>query len=90
MKVQHLAEAVILQAMEDLWDEEHREDCIGFFTGEDFRACAALAGVDTAEQIKILNLMEKVMESIKTPARTVKRASRKHLVPRRLAEMVRA
>ncbi len=61
--VRHLAEAIILQSIEDLWDEEHREECTKFFTGEDFRTCAALAGLDTADQIKILNMFSGLMKA---------------------------
>jgi len=56
MKVAHLAEAIILQSIDDLWDEEKRQGCIDFFTGEDFRTCAAIAGINTSDQIKILKM----------------------------------
>ncbi len=61
MKVAHLAEAIILQSIEDLWDEEQRQGCIDFFTGEDFRTCAAIAGISTADQIKILRMFGGLM-----------------------------
>jgi hypothetical protein len=62
MRVSHLAEAIILQSIQDLWHEEHRQGCIGFFTGEDFRTCAALAGMSTSDQIKILNMFSGIMK----------------------------
>lgn len=62
MKVAHLTEAIILQAIEDLWDEDQRQGCIEFFTGEDFRTCAALAGISTSGQIKILKMFSGLMK----------------------------
>ena len=62
MKVAHLAEAIILQSIDDLWDEEQRRGCIDFFTGEDFRTCAAIAGISTSDQIKILKMFGQLMK----------------------------
>jgi hypothetical protein len=62
MRVSHLAEAIILQSIQDLWDEEHRQSCVEFFTGEDFRTCAALAGMSTSDQIKIFNMFGGIMK----------------------------
>jgi hypothetical protein len=62
MRVSHLAEAIILQSIQDLWDDDHRQDCIDFFAGEDFRTCAALAGMSTSDQIKILNMFSGIMK----------------------------
>lgn len=67
MKVAHLAEAIILQSIDDLWNEEHRQGCIDFFTGEDFRTCAAIAGISTSEQIKILKIFGGLMKSAGKP-----------------------
>jgi hypothetical protein len=61
MKVAHLAEAIVLQAIDDLWDEEQRQGCTEFFTGEDFRTCAAIAGISTSDQIKILKMFGGIM-----------------------------
>lgn len=82
MKVNHLAEAIILQSMEDLWDENLREDCITFFTGEDFRTCAAIAGMDTCEQIKILTMLSQMIKDMNKPAKEKKRATYGHSSPR--------
>jgi hypothetical protein len=67
MRVSHLAEAIILQSIQDLWDKEHRQGCIEFFTGEDFRTCAALAGMSTSDQIKILNMFSGIMKGAGRP-----------------------
>lgn len=82
MKVNHLAEAIILQSMEDLWDESHREDCIRFFTGEDFRTCAAIAGMDTCEQIKILTMLSQMIKDMNKPAKDKKKVTYGHISPR--------
>jgi hypothetical protein len=74
MKVNQLAEAIILQSIEDLWDDDHREECIRFFTGEDFRTCAAIAGMDTGEQIKILKMLSRVIKGMRNPAKDKKKA----------------
>ncbi len=82
MKVQHLAEAIILQSIEDLWDDAHREDSINFFAGKDFRTCAAAAGIDISDQIKILKMIEKPVEDTKASTRRSRKASGVYL-PRR-------
>lgn len=58
MGIRNLAEAVILQSMSDLWDEEEREDCVKFFKGERFRICADMAGIDVSDQIKLLTMVK--------------------------------
>jgi hypothetical protein len=67
MRISHLAEAIILQSIQDLWDKGHRKGCIEFFTGEDFRTCAALAGMSTSDQIKILNMFSGIMKGAGRP-----------------------
>jgi len=82
MKVQHLAEAVILQAIEDLWNEDHREDCINFFSGEDFRTCASIAGMDVTEQIEILKMLDKLIKDTRRSVKSGEKASYKEISPR--------
>jgi hypothetical protein len=79
MKAKHLAEAIIMQSIEDLWNEDHRAECIDFFTGQDFRTCASIAGIDTAGQIQILNLVGESIKGFTKPAKTGKRAAYKYL-----------
>jgi hypothetical protein len=43
MGLRELAEGIILQSIEDLSDQNLREDCITFFKGADFITCAELA-----------------------------------------------
>jgi hypothetical protein len=82
MKVPHLAEAVIMQSIEDLWDENHREDCIRFFTGEDFRTCASIAGMDTCEQIKILTMLSRIIKDMKKPGKDKRKTTCGHFSTR--------
>lgn len=56
-KARSLAEAIILQSLEDLWMLEGREDSKEFFTGEGFQICAEIAGLNTLEQFRVLHLI---------------------------------
>jgi hypothetical protein len=66
MGLKSLAEGIIVQSMEDLWDENQREDCILFFRSEEFRTCAELAGFSLAEQVKLLDMVKEVLDCHKT------------------------
>jgi hypothetical protein len=61
MKLKNLAEGIILQSIEDLWDNEHREESLGFFRGKDFRTCAELAGMSLTDQVGLLNMVKGVI-----------------------------
>jgi len=56
--VRHLAEAIILQSIEDLWDEGQRKDCLRFFRGNAFTICAEIAGLSVSAQGRLLGLIE--------------------------------
>jgi hypothetical protein len=56
-----LAEGIILQAIEDLYDDNEREDCIAFFRSRDFTVCAEMAGIDTASQVRLLDFVKRVI-----------------------------
>jgi hypothetical protein len=58
-----LAEAIILQSFEDLFDEKYIEDCKAFFYGKGFNICAEIAGMKTIEQIKLINLVRKYLDN---------------------------
>jgi len=62
MGLKGLAEGIILQSIDDLWDRHHKEDCITFFKGKGFRDCAEMAGMTTLEQIRLLNLVKDIIE----------------------------
>ncbi len=57
--IKTLAEAVILQAMEDLWSKTHRQKSIEFFQGDGFKRYADLAGMAPADRTKLLKLVTK-------------------------------
>jgi hypothetical protein len=61
MAVKELAEKVILQSIEDLWDKEQRDLCSAFFCGQGFSFWAETAGMTIADRRKILSL---VLDSI--------------------------
>lgn len=61
MGLRGLAEGIILQAIEDLWSENQRGECIAFFTGKEFSVCAELAGMNLPDQLKVLNLVKSVV-----------------------------
>lgn len=54
MGVRNLAEAVILQSIEDLWDPAHHKKAIDFFTGDAFNLCSEIAGLDSSGKTKLI------------------------------------
>ena len=54
MGIRHLAEAVIIQSLEDLWDPQHREESKIFFEGDGFRIYGEIAELDTIKKYKLL------------------------------------
>lgn len=55
-----LAEAIILQSIEDLWLEKEQSDCLNFFTGESFHICAKLSGMDFRDRVGLLALVKNI------------------------------
>jgi hypothetical protein len=58
-RIRSLAEAVILQAIEDLFDSSERKKSIDFFKSENFTLCAETAGLSALEQIRIIRMLAK-------------------------------
>lgn len=58
--LRNLAEAIILQAIEDLWNIDHRKESIEFFKGEAFRRYLGMAGMDHREKLRLLGLINGV------------------------------
>jgi hypothetical protein len=56
MGYRSLAEAVILQSMEDLSDPRHREESREFFMGEGFKIYGDIAELTSINKIKIIHL----------------------------------
>ena len=57
MAVKELAETVILQSIEDLWDKKRREECSSFFCGQGFSFWAGAAGMTISARRKILSMI---------------------------------
>jgi len=55
--IKNLAEAIILQSVEDLWDAKQNSECLTFFYGESFGICAEMAGMNTDEQALMLRMV---------------------------------
>jgi hypothetical protein len=60
MDLKRLAESVILQSLEDLYDSDHRAESIHFFTNRDFRVFAKMAGMNIDDKIRLLRLVRQV------------------------------
>lgn len=58
--IRSLAEAVILQSVEDLWSKTDRERSIEFFTGEGFSLCAEMAGMKIIDRLRFFRLLRKL------------------------------
>ncbi len=56
-RIKELAEAILLQSMEDLWIDEARSNCIDFFCGEGFHICSEMAGMSSDDKAKLLNMV---------------------------------
>ncbi|MBI5847657.1 MAG: hypothetical protein HZB31_06865 [Nitrospirae bacterium] len=60
-----LAESIILQCIEDLWDRSSMHESIDFFTERGFSICATLAGMEIGEQVKLLDLVNCTISRIR-------------------------
>ena len=52
-----LAEAIILQSMEDLWNSDYRKESVEVFRGDGFRICDEIADLNINKQFRIIHLM---------------------------------
>lgn len=59
MGVKDLAEAIILQSIEDLWNGQQKEGCVVFFEGEGFYLCSGMAGINMFHRRKLLSLISR-------------------------------
>ena len=73
MNIRNIAELIILQGIEDLWNERERHGSRDFFTGKGFSLCAGIAGMKLHDQGRLLNMVGK---SIQQNPLTVKRPER--------------
>ena len=59
MGVKALAEAIMLQAAEDFLREDRQEEDILFFSGEGFRLCSEMAGMDHVGKCALLDIIRR-------------------------------
>jgi len=55
--MKNLAEAIILQSLEDIWSPAFKKESRDFFSGEGFRICSEIAGLDAIRQLKVIHLI---------------------------------
>jgi hypothetical protein len=56
-----LAEAIILQSLEDLWSNKSQKNkSLAFFTGEGFRICAEMADMKVMDRIRLFGLLRRL------------------------------
>lgn len=53
----NLAEAIILQSIEDLWGPIHKKESIDFFKGEGFRLAAEMAEMSAVDKRRLLLIL---------------------------------
>jgi hypothetical protein len=57
-----LAESIILQSIEDLWDKASRKQSMSFFTERGFSICACIAGMNIYDQMLLLDMVNRSMK----------------------------
>jgi len=55
-----LAEAIILQSLEDLWSKTQKHKSLAFLTGEGFHICAEMAGMKVMDRIRLFGLLRRL------------------------------
>lgn len=60
-----IAESIILQCVEDLWDKPSMKQSSEFFSRRGFSICAAIAGMDICDQVKLLDLVNRSVLGLK-------------------------
>ena len=61
-QIKGLAEAILLQLLEDLWIDKERSRCMDFFIGEGFSICSEIAGMSSDDKLKILNMVKDIID----------------------------
>ena len=59
-----LAEAIIMQSLDDLWSKTQKNTSIAFFTGEGFDICAGVAGMRIIDRIALFALLRRLDRGI--------------------------
>ena len=55
--VRSLAEAIILQSIEDLWDPQCKTGSLSFFEGDEFALWSEIAGIGYIKQIAVIRML---------------------------------
>jgi hypothetical protein len=55
--VRSLAEAIILQSIEDLWSPQCKRDSLRFFEGDEFTLWSDIAGIGYVKQIVVIRML---------------------------------
>ncbi len=69
MSLRTLSEAIILQSAEDLLSASHRKEGLDFFSGEGFRLCSEMAGMNFEEKLQFLHMLLGCISSGKSVSR---------------------
>jgi hypothetical protein len=56
-RTRSLAEAMILQSIEDLWNPVCKKRSLIFFEGDGFMLCSEIAGISYIEQLAVLRML---------------------------------
>jgi len=67
MRSAKLAEAIILQAMDDLYENSECDRSVEFFTGEGFAQCASIAGMDHDSKVGVLIFVGQAVSIVLKP-----------------------
>ena len=59
ISLMYLAEAIILQSIEDLWSPIHKKKSIDFFKGEGFRLAAEMAEMSAVDKLRFLLILRR-------------------------------
>lgn len=55
--IRSLAEAIILQSIEDLWNPVCKKGSLLFFTREGFEVCSEIAGISYIKRLAMLRML---------------------------------
>ena len=67
--MQNLSESIVLQSIEDLWEEsgDERRGSFAFFLGKGFHICSDLAGMTIVDRRTLLLLITEALKPVNMP-----------------------
>ncbi|UCE79382.1 MAG: hypothetical protein JSV13_01755 [Nitrospiraceae bacterium] len=63
MGIKKLAEGIILQSIEDLWDTSERGTSEQFFDSDGVSICAELADMSLYDEVKLFNMVQDILKN---------------------------